>query len=148
MVLQGGPCGRVGHRRTIFGGPLVPAFMLGPRVLCFCRNAFARRVRENDCSTSRQESRRCPPTRPKTGQVARIALRGVRTAVTDGTTEALGRVGTARAAAAMIVTAVAPATSAVMSGRGRRVVTMSAATGAAVMIGLHSAAMSAVMIGR
>src|SRR5918994_760081 len=42
MVLQGGPCGRVGRRRTIFQGPLVPAFTLGPGVLLFLSKRVGR----------------------------------------------------------------------------------------------------------
>src|SRR5689334_2848445 len=102
MVLQGGPCGRVGHRRTIFGGPLVPATCWDQRSFLFFRSAPGTRLRENDLRYRRQESP-CPPTLPTSVLSATSAAGTVVTVAVI----AEGCVATTAVARAVVTTAVA-----------------------------------------
>src|SRR5881392_4197697 len=56
MVLQGGPCGRVGRRRTIFGRTPGPSVQLGPGVLLFLQCLQYRR-QESPMSTNSPDDR-------------------------------------------------------------------------------------------
>src|SRR5688572_24733381 len=111
MVLQGGPCGRVGHRRTIFGGPLVPATCWDQRSFLFFRCAQGTRLRENDLRYLRQESP-CPPTLPTSDRSAISAAGTVVTAAApaggrDATTTVVAAGGAMTAVTTVVVAATA-----------------------------------------